>query len=181
MPKTTADLNGDNAQNGLDLFAFSKAWSTTPADANYNEAADFQEDDLIDWNDLLLFNYRLGLTNDPDYSNPLAQPVLSSPPDQAAFTFQQVNSGNVRLEWGAVPGAQVYLVNIQGQLNFVLPVSAPTTHETFPTNVSYLGNYRWFVTATAPGIGDPWIKVAAPARVSSQPSAERVIAITSSQ
>lgn len=176
-PRTSLDVNNDGSQNGVDLFAFNKTWETEFGQPNYNDLADYLDDDYIDWNDLLLFHYRRGARLDPNYNNPLAQPMLSSPPDNAQYPIRDVLTGQVRLEWGAVPGAQVYLINIQGPRNFLLPVSAPRTFEIFPTAVSSAGNYLWSVTATAPGKGDPWIKAVAPARVSSPASALRMIKI----
>lgn len=180
-PKATIDIDDDGTQSKLDLFAFSNAWDTQANEPNYNEAADFLDDDIIDWNDLLLFNYRVGLLSDPNYNTPLAQPILSGPPHNSTFPIADALNGKISLAWGAVPGAQVYLVTITGPRSFVLPVSAPQTSQVFPTAVTSTGNYSWSVTATAPGIGDPWNQVGGPARMSSPPSAERMLSLSGGQ
>ena len=57
-----ADLDGDSDVDGIDLSIFEAAFGSTSGNANYNSDADFNEDDIIDLNDLSQFSIDFGKT-----------------------------------------------------------------------------------------------------------------------
>jgi len=52
---SSADFDDDGIVNFIDYAIFAVAWQTEPNDANYNDVCDLQDNNNIDFNDLVLF------------------------------------------------------------------------------------------------------------------------------
>jgi hypothetical protein len=56
------DLNGDGVVDDLDQAIFEAAYGSTPADANWNPACDFDGDGLVSYDDLAALGRHFGET-----------------------------------------------------------------------------------------------------------------------
>jgi len=85
------DVNGDGTVNLADLTAFASAYETRPGNPNYNAAADFNQNGLIDINDAkALMENMTPLT--PDI--PLQAVVNLPPADQAHYAASKNSGGS---------------------------------------------------------------------------------------
>ena len=130
------DVNGDGTVTQADLQPFASAYETVPGDPNYNLAADFNQDGIVNQIDAKAL-----MQNMPPLTPkvPLQLVMNLLPADQAHFAASQNSGGstfkqNVTIEGHTMPGSIVLEDNSNGYYKWDGGAVATDADGNFPVN-----------------------------------------------
>jgi hypothetical protein len=144
------DINGDGTVNLSDLQAFASAYLSVPGDPNYNLAADFNQDGIVNQVDAkALMQNMPPLT--PDV--PLQLVMNLSPADQVHYAAPKNSGGStmkkvVTIEGHTMPGSIVLLDNSSANYKWeggAVATNAEGNFTVTETNTSGVNTYNFLV------------------------------------
>ena len=144
------DINGDGTVNLSDLQAFAAAYSSVPGDPNYNLAADFNHDGIVNQIDAKAI-----MQNMPPLTPkvPLQLVMNLAPADQVKFAASKNSGGstlkqNVTIEGHTMPGSIVLEDNSNGYYKWnggAVATNAEGNFTVHETNTEGVNTYNFLV------------------------------------
>ncbi len=126
------DANGDGTVNQADLAPFAAAYLSTPGDQNYNAAADFNQDGIVNQVDAKVLEQNMP----PVKRGPLQLVMNLSPADQAHYSTPQNSGGStskrdVTVIGRTLPGSIVIQDGTKGFYKWTGPAYATNSNGVF--------------------------------------------------